>query len=71
MDCNVEPISLLEMLVGRSLPLRNIMLLIWKRQGKKNSRKDLVSWKLHCTKMDSYRQMCRGPFRTSFQINQM
>lgn len=58
MDYNVELISMLEMLVRRSLPLRNIMILIWKRQGKKNSRKDLVSWKLQCTKMDSYRQMC-------------
>lgn len=43
MDYNVELISMLEMLVRRSLPLRNIMILIWKRQGKKNSRKDLMS----------------------------
>lgn len=60
MGYNIELISMLEMLVRRSLPLRNIMILIWKRQGKKNSRKDLMSWKLQCTKWTAIDRCAEG-----------
>lgn len=58
MDYNVELISMLEMLVRRSLPLRNIMILIWKRQGKKKQqeRPNVLEATVH--EVDSYRQMC-------------